>query len=293
MPCTSSPPSPQRGTFSGIGDLYYVNTYETRMMVADVVGSDEYKHTAVDFRPGDVIIDAGAHIGLFCLLAFQACKHHCTIHAFEPVPANFEALTRNIGLHGADSQITAHRIGLTKPGMPETLDFTCFRNNLSTSSYRPQDKVIANHERIADPVKAMKVLRKTGHAAYWFGRFLPFLRAPIARALRRRAEESDVVPCKTTTLSAMIDDLGLTRIDLIKVDVEGAELDVLQGISEAHWPMIRRVVAEVHDIDGRMAAITGLLERQGFTVTVGANPALAEVYDLHEMVYAHRPEGPE
>ena len=102
-----------------------------------------------------------------------------------------------------------------------------------------------------------------------------------------------MVACKATTLSTMIETLDLTRIDLIKVDVEGAELDVLEGISQAHWPMIRRVVAEVHDIDGRMTALTGLLKAQGFAVTVGANPALAEVYDLHEMVYAHRPEAPE
>ncbi len=91
-----------------------------------------------------------------------------------------------------------------------------------------------------------------------------------------------MVACKTTTPSKMIEKLDLTRIDLIKVDPKGAEPDVLEGISEAHWPMIRRVVAEVHDIDGRMAAFAGLLERQGFTVTVGTNTALAEVYAHRE-----------
>jgi hypothetical protein len=35
------------------------------------------------------------------------------------------------------------------------------------------------------------------------------------------------------------------QIDLLKVDVEGAELDVLQGIGASQWAAIKQVVAEV------------------------------------------------
>lgn len=279
-----------RGTFLGIGDLFYVNKFETEILVAEIFGDGEYSHPYIDFRPEDTIIDAGANIGVFSLFAYLACKRRCTIHAFEPVPIIYQTLTENIALHGAQDAITGHELGLTKPSMPERLDFTCYRNNYSTSSYRPQDKVIANHERIADPTKAMRVLRKIGHNAYWLARVFPFLRPAIARELRRHAEQNEVISCQTTTLSSMIESLGLTRIDLLKVDVEGAELDVLLGISDAYWPMIRQVVAEVHDIDGRKAKITGLLDHHGFEVVVTGNPTWGDIYDLHELVYARRRE---
>lgn len=35
------------------------------------------------------------------------------------------------------------------------------------------------------------------------------------------------------------------RIDLLKIDVERAELQVLQGVAAHHWPAIRQVAMEV------------------------------------------------
>jgi hypothetical protein len=56
---------------------------------------------------------------------------------------------------------------------------------------------------------------------------------------------------------------GLERIDLLKVDCEGAELEVLLGVEEADWPRIGSIVAEVHDLDGRLAAVRNLIEGPG------------------------------
>ena len=43
---------------------------------------------------------------------------------------------------------------------------------------------------------------------------------------------------------------------------------VFSGIDEEHWPLVRQVVAEVHDgDDGRVARLTADLERRGFRVT--------------------------
>jgi hypothetical protein len=56
-------------------------------------------------------------------------------------------------------------------------------------------------------------------------------------------------------------------IDLVKIDVEGAEYDVLTGIDEADWPRIRQLVAEVHDLNGELAAVRDLLERRSFDVS--------------------------
>ena len=54
-------------------------------------------------------------------------------------------------------------------------------------------------------------------------------------------------------------------INLLKIDCEGAELDVLLGLKDAHWPKIEKVIAEVHDIDGRLDKIIDLLTTHGIT----------------------------
>lgn len=53
-------------------------------------------------------------------------------------------------------------------------------------------------------------------------------------------------------------------IDLVKIDVEGAELTVLQGIDDADWRRIFQLVVEVHDLDGRLQYIIALLREKGF-----------------------------
>lgn len=38
-------------------------------------------------------------------------------------------------------------------------------------------------------------------------------------------------------------------VDLLKVDVERAELEVLAGVQPAHWPRIRQVTAPTQLVD--------------------------------------------
>jgi hypothetical protein len=72
------------------------------------------------------------------------------------------------------------------------------------------------------------------------------------------------VPCAMTTVSQIIRESSVEAIDLLKIDVEGAELAVLRGIDADDWPKIRAIVAEVHDFDGRVETIRAMLESEGF-----------------------------
>ena len=49
------------------------------------------------------------------------------------------------------------------------------------------------------------------------------------------------------TLSSVIQEQGIIGVDYLKIDVEGNELSVLEGIEELHWPVIRQVVIETHN----------------------------------------------
>ena len=58
------------------------------------------------------------------------------------------------------------------------------------------------------------------------------------------------------------------KIDLLKIDVEGDEIEVLNSIGEANWPLIRQIVVEVHDINERLATAVNLLTVHGYRCTL-------------------------
>ena len=59
-----------------------------------------------------------------------------------------------------------------------------------------------------------------------------------------------------TTVSALISEHSLERVDLLKIDVEGAELDVLRGIDQKDWPTIRQV-SNTAPISSEVQYLTG------------------------------------
>ena len=88
---------------------------------------------------------------------------------------------------------------------------------------------------------------------------------------------------------------GLTEVELTglraragELRAEGAELAALQGIEARHWPLVRSVVAEVHDVDGRLDAMRDLLSRNGLTRCVTEKEAGFEHTPMINL-YATRP----
>lgn len=59
----------------------------------------EYDRTGFEIRDTDIVIDVGAHIGLFALYSSQFCKNG-KIYCFEPVKENFDLLKSNLELNG-------------------------------------------------------------------------------------------------------------------------------------------------------------------------------------------------
>ena len=76
--------------------------------------ADCYGLNRIDFKPGDVIIDIGAHIGMFAI--YTALRFpQVVIHAFEPFPENFERLKQNLDRNGITT-VRIHHQGATGDG---------------------------------------------------------------------------------------------------------------------------------------------------------------------------------
>ncbi|MHA4812705.1 FkbM family methyltransferase, partial [Flavitalea flava] len=84
------------------------------------------------------------------------------------------------------------------------------------------------------------------------------------------------IRCEARTLSEMIAEEGLDRIDLLKIDTENSEHLVLAGLAEGDWEKIERVIIEVHDLEGRLGRIVSELEGRGFGVYVEKEASLSK-----------------
>lgn len=241
-----------------------VNRGESDFLYREIFAENTYFKHGIVLPPGAVVVDAGANIGMFTL-AVGRRSPGARVIAVEPVEELAEAVAVNAELHGVDATVVRCGLGRAES---ET-EFT----------YYPNNSVMSGGFAQAEDVDVLRGYLLTGEGAEG-GTQLDRLAGDRMTAVRRR------VP--TTTLSRVAAEHGLTRIDLLKIDVEKAEAEVLEGIDAALWPRIDRIVMEVHDIDDRLAAVLGTLSAHGFSVAHEQDPRLTLTPCHH--VYAHRPE---
>jgi FkbM family methyltransferase len=190
-----------------------------------------------------LVADVGANIGLFSVFV-KRCYPDAEIIAFEPAPHTAAVLRQNIGLHQL-ADVTVHEVALG--GRPEDgVPFTYFPAVPGSSTRYPEQ---------IGPAKAA-----VGHV----------YSANVAERLYRGSS----ITVRVQTLSDYL--VAGRAVDLLKIDAEGAELDVLRGISLAHWPLIRQAILEVHDYDGRLAAVCDLLSERGMEPSAEAAPLFEE-----------------
>lgn len=100
-----------------------VNGGVARYVASEI--TDRYELDRLQFSPGDIIVDIGAHVGVVsCYLAKKWPQ--VTICAFEPWPENYERLVRNLEANGVENvkpfhlAVTADGRELALSGDPET-----------------------------------------------------------------------------------------------------------------------------------------------------------------------------
>lgn len=128
-------------------------------------------------RKGDIVIDCGAHVGIFTHKALE--RGAAKVIAIEPEPVNAQCLRRNFS-----PEISAGRVLVVEKGVwskPGSLELSLGASNSGTGS----------------------MVRKDG--------------------------EGDKVTVPVDTLDHIVAELGLPRVDFIKMDIEGAEREALRG----------------------------------------------------------------
>jgi len=141
--------------------------------------------------PGMIVFDIGANIGQFALLFASLVSPSGRVFAFEPCTETMRRLKANIELNNFKNIITEQVIVYSLPG--KTMKLNIF----------PPGRSVLN--TLGEP--AMRVRGRPGV----------------------RLEPVQQESVGTVTIDSYCIEHGIASIDYLKIDVEGAELDVLQG----------------------------------------------------------------
>ncbi|CAL9515871.1 31-O-demethyl-FK506 methyltransferase FkbM [Streptomyces sp. enrichment culture] len=230
-------------------------------MWREMVPPGAYDRAARRLREGGTVLDVGANIGLMSLYCARVLPG-VRILAAEPAPEPYACLERNLAEH-AGAHWRAEPVAVAR--RPGHLRFTYYPQAPGNSGLHA--------DRRADDEITLAFLRNSG------------VEAEDAAELVEGLHEGVELTVPVTTVSELLRRHDVERVDLLKIDVERAELDVLLGIEPEHWPLVGAVVAEVHDEDGRLAAVRDLLRARGFGVRVSQDPLLTgtPLYDVEAL----------
>lgn len=187
------------------------------------------------FRPGDVMYDVGANIGLYSLFAAKHLTGKCKVYSFEPEAMNHAMLNRNIVQNGLSSVVIPCCMAIA-----DRVSFAPFYLNPD------------NFENAVDTqgLSAGSALHAFGVAEDYRGHeFTPF----------------HVQGTVGATLDYLWQEWGLDFPNHIKVDVDGLEEKVIAGASHTLADSrVRSVLVEISGKDGDADPIAQILVQEGF-----------------------------
>jgi amino acid adenylation domain-containing protein/FkbM family methyltransferase len=249
------------------------NRNETEYLYEEIFIHRAYARHGITLPEDAVVFDVGANIGMFSIFV-ALHRPAARIYAFEPVASLRETL-------GWNTRLYAPRTRLFPFGLSD-------RRREERFTFYPRYTMMSGQSDYADPAGEVEVIR----------RFLENERregdAARAEALLGEVDEllagrfeGEVLEVELRPLSEVIEGEGIERIDLLKIDVQRAELDVLQGLRDEDWERIHQVVMEVHDgaeeaTEGRVKELRGMLEARGFDVVTEQDELLVGT-DRHNL----------
>jgi FkbM family methyltransferase len=247
-------------------EIVSLNDNETQYLYEEIFEQREYL-PRVELRERPVIVDLGANIGMFSLFAINEWRPSRII-AVEPIAELRNVLSRNL------SEFSEAQIAPVAAGRVRERSVFTYYPGFSIMSGRYCDatrdletaKSIARQKARALPEDEQEVYEET----------LDFVLSPLFTAV---PEQVDVWP-----LSQIIREYHLAGIDLLKVDVEGSEIEVLEGIDDRDWPSIRNIIIEVDAALVDLEKILGMLANHGMAYDLSQQDRYSET-GLH-IIYA-------
>lgn len=301
--------SPAYITFPNQWRFRQLNSWESTTIYREIVDERTYLKHGITIKDGDTVFDVGANIGLFSAHMCAEAKN-LRIFAFEPVPPTFEAMDENLTSICKPVAAEVHTFKAAVGREKGSVVFTCDPFlTVGASSYDTLSPWVKDALTNIRPTTAALVeFRATQGFAWFWNAVLAALNVPVlgslvlvllilqqiytfsCAAVRKKLYQF-TVKVDVISLADVIEKHKVSKIDLLKVDVEGAEFEVLKGIPAAVWPAVRQAVIEVHDFEGKQkAAVRKFLEERGFDIVDAYQEKIFSIMQMG-VFYCTRPEG--
>lgn len=238
--------------------IQHLNTYETDFVVGEIFHHKTYLKHGIQISNTDVIFDVGANIGLFSLFVKEMAPE-ATIFAFEPSQNVFNILSLNTNEYG--EKIKCFPWGVSD------------KDGLKEFTYYPGYSVISGFHTDLNLDSEVIIEGEMG--------FKQVARDQVEGYIKERFEKAQKIEVPIRSISSIIKETQVQKIDLLKIDAEKSEVEIIKGITDADWGIINQVVIEVH---GKSEAleIKGLMEKHDFKVSLDTEILLenAKIFTL-------------
>ena len=193
------------------------------------------------------------------------------IYSFEPIDRLHAVLDMNLFIHSQTALFKTFNCGLGKENQ-ENVPFAFFKNNTLISTRYPNLK---------EEGQLLSTFLDNTNESRNNQQLVDFI-----------IESKREVFCQIRTISSIIQQEKIERINLLKIDVEKAELDVLLGIEKNDWVKIDQIIIEVHNTNNKLSTIKSLLSEKEYMVKVQQETKLegTGLYVLHATrrhIYTH------
>lgn len=152
-------------------------------------------------KPGMTVLDIGAHVGYYAKMTSELVGETGRVIAFEPHPRNHSYLSQNVGKR--DNIIILQVALAEEEGTAELYDYLM----MSASGSLHYDESIRD-------VQMAQVSSND-----------------IAPRIHENFEPQKYV-VRTAPVDALLAEIGVSQVDVVKMDIEGAEMGALRGMAQ-------------------------------------------------------------
>jgi FkbH-like protein/FkbM family methyltransferase len=233
-------------------EIVHLNQYETDYLYKEIFEDQCYLRHGIRLQDGATVVDVGANIGLFSLFVMSRCTN-ARIYACEPAPVVYDLLKANCDAYG--SRVQSLNVGVSDK--KKTAAFTFYEKSSVFSGF--YSDVAEDREAIRAVVRNMLNSESiTGDSVEEY----------VSELTADRLDRS-TYECQLTSLSDIIRENEIDKIDLLKIDAEKSELDIIKGIDDCDWLKIDQIVMEIHDPTREaIKRIENLLIEKGYRCAV-------------------------
>jgi len=223
--------------FKSKNNLKIQNIYNYIFIYNEIFIDNDYKQLHLNKCDNEVVFDIGGNNGLFSLYVNEKYKNS-EIHIFEPINILYNNILHNVENNNKinyknNNKFIINNIGLGDKYETQLINYFPNADGLSTIKNDislKKDKIINSKCSVYTNTFVNKICKT------FYEKLL-------------NSDNFNYIKNKITidTLSNYIIKNNIKKIDKIKIDVEGYELEILKGIKPEHMKMIKIMFIEVEN----------------------------------------------